>query len=150
MIKIERASTRDLTEVVDLFEKYRAFYHREPARGDAERFIGERLANGDSAIYLARDGGERARAVGLMQLYPLFSSTAMKRLWLLNDLYVEASHRRRGVARQLIGAAEELCRATGARGFFLETEATNTRAQALYESVGMSRIPSYFYGVDVV
>jgi len=154
MIAIERAGTTDLDELVGLFEKYRAFYRCEPSTDGAQRFLGARLEQGDSVVFLARDRSEPeasavGRAVGFTQLYPLFSSTAMKRLWLLNDLYVEDSHRRKGVARQLIASAAELCRSTGARGFLLETEATNARAQALYESVGMKRVTSFFYALDV-
>ena len=149
MIAIERATEQDLVDVVGLFEKYRAFYGRDAAPEAAQHFIAERLESGDSTIFLARDSAEDRRAVGLMQLYPLFSSTALKRLWLLNDLYVEESHRRKGVARELIASAVALCRSTGARGFFLETEATNARAQALYESVGMKRVTSFFYALDV-
>jgi len=149
MIAIERATEQDLVDVVGLFEKYRAFYGRDAAPEAAQHFIAERLESGDSTIFLARDGAEGRRAVGLMQLYPLFSSTALKRLWLLNDLYVEQSHRRQGVGRLLIAAAGELCRETGARGFFLETDASNTKAQALYESIGMTRVPSFFYALDL-
>ena len=149
MIDVVRATPSDIAQVTSLFEKYRAFYRCAPAPGEAERFLTERLENGDSTIFLARAAGETGSpALGFTQLYPLFSSTAMKRLWLLNDLFVEESHRRRGIGERLIAAGIELARTTKARGLFLETEATNTRAQGLYEKMGFQRNGNYFYGLD--
>jgi ribosomal protein S18 acetylase RimI-like enzyme len=149
MIEIERASLEDLLAAVDLFERYRGFYRCVAARAEAERFLRERLAQGDSTIFLARDRAQAGEAVGFMQLYPLFSSTAMKKLWLLNDLFVAESHRRRGVGESLIQAALELARSTGARGIFLETEATNAQAQALYTRMGLTKNENHFYGLDL-
>jgi ribosomal protein S18 acetylase RimI-like enzyme len=84
-----------------------------------------------------RDG----RAVGFVQLYPLFSSTAPRprRLWLLNDLYVAPEARGGGVGRALLERARGLAEETGAAGIELVTAATNTVAQGLYESVGYRR-----------
>ena len=45
----------------------------------------------------------------------------MKRLWILNDLYVAAEGRRQGVGRALIDRARALAVETGAKGLILET-----------------------------
>ena len=76
------------------------------------------------------------RFLGFAQLYPSFSSTSMKRLWILNDLFVAPAHRRGGVGRALLAAAEDFARATVAKGLVLATQKTNPTAKALYEARG--------------
>lgn len=150
MITIERASSEHLREVVPLFEKYRAFYRCDPAQERAESFLRERLEKGESVIFVARDvASAPAKAVGFVQLYPLFSSTAMKRLWLLNDLFVEESQRGVGIGERLIVAGTELARSTQARGLFLETEPSNQRAHRLYEKMGFELVGNLFYGLEL-
>jgi GNAT superfamily N-acetyltransferase len=49
---------------------------------------------------------------------------------------VTPAHRRGGVGRALMAAAEDLARATSARGLVLATQKTNATAKALYEARG--------------
>ena len=131
--KIRRGTMPDLPRIAELFEAYRQFYGQAPDPDGARAFLRERLQAGDSAILIAeRD----RRFVGFAQLYPSFSSTAMKRLWILNDLFVAPAHRRGGVGRALMAAAEDLARATSARGLVLATQKTNATAKALYQACG--------------
>ncbi|MCA9102209.1 MAG: GNAT family N-acetyltransferase [Planctomycetales bacterium] len=87
-------------------------------------------------ILVARRGPE---AVGFVQLYPLFSSVSMQRIWLLNDLYVSESARRTGVGTALLDAACEHGARTGALRLELATARTNTAAQQVYASNGWTR-----------
>ena len=130
---IRRATPADLDQLVPLFEAYRLFYEEAPAVERSRRFLAARLAEGDAVIFVAGDGGT---AVGFTQLYPLFSSTRCQRLWLLNDLFVSDQARGRGVAGQLMAAAERFAADDGACGLELATAHTNLRAQGLYESRG--------------
>jgi GNAT superfamily N-acetyltransferase len=129
MIIIRRGAEPDLPGISQLFDQYRVFYKRESDLPSAERFLRERMENGESVIFVAASGN---RLIGFTQLYPLFSSTRMKRLWLLNDLYVLLEFRGRGVSKQLLEAAKDLSRVTGAAGLLLETEKSNTIGNHLY------------------
>ena len=84
----------------------------------------------ESTIYLALD--EQDKGIGFTQLYPLFSSTRIGRLWLLNDLFVKPAHRGRGISILLIERAKKLARETKALGIILETEKTNKIGNQLY------------------
>jgi GNAT superfamily N-acetyltransferase len=130
---IRRATTADLDQLVPLFEAYRHFYEESPDAERSRRFLAERLTLGDAVIFLAADAGT---ALGFTQLYPLFSSTRCQRLWLLNDLFVAASARGRGVAGALMARAEQFAAEDGACGLELATAHTNLTAQRLYESRG--------------
>ena len=134
---VVRAGSEHLDDLVPLFNAYREFYQQAPDLEAARRFLGDRLREQDSMIFLAlQPGDERDIAVGFAQLYPSFSSVAMKRIWILNDLFVAPSFRRAGVAKQLMAAARDLAMATGAARLTLATARDNLRAKALYESHG--------------
>lgn len=128
-----RATLADLDALVPLFDAYRVFYEQRSDPSLAHRFLSGRLTTGDTVILLAEVEG---RAAGFTHLFPIFSSTRCQRLWLLNDLYVDAAARKHGVARALLAAAEAHARATGACGLELATAHTNVTAQRLYESSG--------------
>jgi hypothetical protein len=62
---------------VVLFDAYRQFYGKPSDLALASRFIEQRLASGDSVIFLAYTEKVQVRnAVGFMQLYPSFSSVS--------------------------------------------------------------------------
>ena len=135
---IRRAGPADADAVAPLFDAYRQFYQQPADPTLARAFITERLERDESVIFLAERDGQ---AVGFVQLYPLFSSTAPRprRLWLLNDLYVVPEARQGGVGRALMGRARRLAEDTGACGLELATARTNTIGQRLYESEGYRR-----------
>ncbi len=135
-IRVRPATRDDIAQVGRLFDAYRVFYEATSDRDGATAFMQKRLERRDSAILLAEIAH---RACGFVQLYPLFSSVAMERMWLLNDLYVAVDARRRGVGRALMRAAEAYARADGVRLLQLETAHTNASARALYESEGYAR-----------
>lgn len=132
-MEIILARAEHLEEMVMLFDHYRVFYKQPSDLKAARHFLQERLQANDSTIFIARENG---CGVGFTQLYPSFSSVSMKRIWILNDLFVENSHRKQGVAKLLIGAAENYARETGAVRIILATQISNMVAQALYESLG--------------
>jgi GNAT superfamily N-acetyltransferase len=130
---IRTATLTDLEALTDLFEGYRAFYHKEANPEGAKSFLKERIERNESVIYLAYKGN---KAIGFTQLYPIFSSTRMKRLWLLNDLFVVPEYRGQGVSKLLLEHAKQLARDTDACEVMLETAKTNEIGNQLYPSVG--------------
>ncbi len=133
MKNTRKATFKDLEQLSALFDQYRIFYHKESDIPAAENFLKERIQNKDSEIFVAEKDGI---LTGFVQLYPIFSSTRMQRYWLLNDLYVNADHRRKGYSKELIEAAKELCRSSNACGMLLETGKSNDVGNQLYPSCG--------------
>jgi GNAT superfamily N-acetyltransferase len=141
-VRVLRAASRDLDELVTLFDGYRQFYGRRSDPAGARAFLRERIERDESVIYLAYTGpGE---AAGFTQLYPSFSSVSLKALWILNDLYVRSDVRRGGVGRALLERARQHAADTGAKGLTLSTGVTNKAAQALYVSCGWQRDDEFF------
>lgn len=123
----------DLPRVAELFDAYRQFRGQPSDPDGARQFLRERLQAGDSVVLVAE---KEKRLAGFVQLFPGFSSASMKRLWILNDLFVTPAHRRAGIGRALLSSAEDLARATGAQGLVLAIPKTNAPARALYETRG--------------
>ncbi|MGI9530513.1 GNAT family N-acetyltransferase [Lutimonas sp.] len=130
-----KVAIKDLNELSGLFDQYRVFYRKKTDIAGAKAFLAERLTAQDSEIFVAdTDNG----LAGFVQLYPLFSSTRMKKLWLLNDLFVSPAYRSQGVSIGLIEQAKKLVRESAACGMFLETEKSNLVGNNLYPKTGFS------------
>jgi ribosomal protein S18 acetylase RimI-like enzyme len=132
-IQIRKARPADLDSLADLFNLYRIFYRKPEDLPGARRFLQERMERNESVVFVAEGD---SKLVGFTQLYPQFSSTRMKRSWLLNDLYVVKEYRGRGISKKLITEAKQLARETGSAGLLLETEKKNTIGNRLYPSAG--------------
>lgn len=133
MENTRKATIQDLPQLAELFDQYRVFYHKESDIPAAESFLKQRIENKDSEIFVAESEG---KLTGFVQLYPLFSSTRMKRYWLLNDLYVNENYRGKGFSKKLIEEAKQLAISTDASGVLLETGKSNDIGNQLYPSCG--------------
>ena len=140
-LRIVRAVAKDAERVAPLFDAYRQFYKQKSDLAGARAFLSERLQRAESVIFLALVGD---KAVGFVQLYPCFSSTAMKRMWILNDLFVTPETRRGGAAKALMERARQWALETKADGLWLETAVDNHPAQRLYERMGWKRDNDYY------
>ena len=132
-MEIRKATAEDLPQLAGLFDQYRVFYRKASDRQGAEIFLKERLLATESVIYVAVMENV---LVGFTQLYPLFSSIRLKRIWLLNDLFVAPACRGKGISKSLIDAAKQWAKSTHSAGILLETEKTNSLANRLYPSSG--------------
>jgi GNAT superfamily N-acetyltransferase len=133
-IKYRKASSSDVNQLSQLFDTYRLFYGKESDIEGAILFLNERIANNDSEIFVAENSKDKL--LGFVQLYPLFSSTRMKKLWLLNDLFVNPEYRSQGISIELINKAKQLVIETNACGMYLETEISNLIGNNLYPKTG--------------
>lgn len=141
---LNKASLKDLDLITPLFDLYRQFYEQSSDLQSAKEFLSERITNNESVIFWALDEDNIA-GMGFVQLYPLFSSVGMKRLWLLNDLYVHKDYRKMGVGEALMEKAREFAVETKAKGIILETQKTNSQAQNLYDKLGYKRDKDHYY-----
>ncbi|WP_286926803.1 MULTISPECIES: GNAT family N-acetyltransferase [Lysinibacillus] len=133
-MEMKKVTLATVKEVVPLFNAYREFYNQPSDLEQAEQFLKERLQKEESIIFLAYLD---AQPVGFVQLFPIFSSVAMKKAFLLNDLFVAEHARKQGVAMRLIEECYAYCKNEDARYITLETATNNKQAQKLYEKLGM-------------
>ena len=72
------------------------FYRQDSDLEGAKVFLRNRMERKESVIFVAVEDGEY---IGFTQLYPSFSSISMKELWILNDLFVQATKRGAGTGK---------------------------------------------------
>jgi ribosomal protein S18 acetylase RimI-like enzyme len=128
--------------VAPLFDVYRQFYGQKPDYDGAYQFLFERVQGNQSVIFAVVDHGN---ALGFTQLYPSFSSVSMEPIWILNDLFVVEKARRRGIGEQLLTAATNHAKKSGAVRLELSTAIDNVQAQALYQRLGWKRDTAFFH-----
>lgn len=134
---VREVTLHDIEQLVTLFNGYRSFYKKPLATTVAKGFLQERINNADSKIFVAENSEKQL--MGFVQLYPLFSSTRMKRYWLLNDLFVAKEFRGQKISVALIEKAKELVVTTNACGMYLETGKDNIIGNSLYTKTGFRK-----------
>ena len=141
-VKIVRAKREHVEIAATLFDAYRQFYGQSPDVEDAREFLSERFQQDQSVIFLALKDGN---GCGFTQLYPAFSSVAMRPIWILNDLFVAPEARRLGVGKSLMQAANGFAAESGAKRLVLATAIDNQSAQTLYEATGWVRDDAFLH-----
>jgi ribosomal protein S18 acetylase RimI-like enzyme len=137
---LRHATLDDVDALAPLFDAYRRFYEQPGDVALASAYLQARMEGGESVILVAEAQGA---LLGFCQLYPTWCSVAAARIFVLYDLFVDADVRRAGVGRALMRAAQDFAREAGAVRLDLSTARSNTRAQALYESLGWRRDDVY-------
>lgn len=142
-VKIHQATIYDVEDIVPLFDAYRQFYGQPSDITLARTFLVERFKHRQSVIFLATEA--TGITVGFTQLFPSFSSAKASQTYILNDLFVIPSARRKGIAVQLLQEVVKFGRSMGAMRLSLATTLDNSGAQKLYESMGWKRDEVFCY-----
>lgn len=138
----------DMTDAADAEAYQRAIESqdrmlRPSLSGDApDRTLSVRWATTATVTVLVATLSEApATVVGTLEMIgPLEASGALPRRCLLRDVWVDEAHRRRGVARLLMQAAEEQVCQQQVSFLSLEVLGSNEPALALYESLGFAEV----------
>jgi GNAT superfamily N-acetyltransferase len=134
MIKIIQAKKQHIPELVTLFEAYRAFYKKESNLQKATQFLEDRIITKESFVFIAID--DEHNMVGFVQLYPMFSSTRLDKFLVLNDLFVVAEARGKGISKLLMDRSKLLAKDYNALELVLETQKSNEIGNKLYPQEG--------------
>ena len=149
-MKIQQVKLSEVVEIAPLFDAYRQFYEQPSDVLLAESYLKKRVENDNCIIFAAR--ADTGNLIGFTLLYPTFCSLAAQPAWILYDLFVDAQMRRKGVAQKLLMTAQAFALESGAVWLRLETAATNTLGQKLYEKLGWERdadFYSYFFHLSI-
>jgi GNAT superfamily N-acetyltransferase len=140
-VVVRQAVLADLDELAAVFDQYRQFQGQPADLPACRAFLHQRFDHGDSVVFLATLDGQ---AVGMAQLYPSWSSTALARVFILNDLFVAAAGRRTGVASALLAGVEDYAWSFGACRVSLNVAQSNGPAQDLYRARGWLQDSEFF------
>ena len=128
-------------------DEYRVFYGRMSNFEESQKYASQ-LLNNDSVFFLLAISADE-KPIGFCTLFQSFSSVQAKKIFILNDLYVQNDHRRFGYGSQLLDAAIALAKKHKINFLKLETAKDNVAAQSVYEKHGWKRSGFLSYGIDV-
>jgi ribosomal protein S18 acetylase RimI-like enzyme len=141
-ISFRTATIADLPALENLVGKYYAF--DQIAHDAGEVHFGLTALIADASLGQAWLVLEGQQPVGYVIFTYGFDIEFGGRLATITDLYLEPSHRGRGIGRKVLEHIEEFCRTTGVRGLELQVERDNAEARRLYNKFGFQsadRIP---------
>jgi GNAT superfamily N-acetyltransferase len=140
-VTVRQAALSDMASLTPLFDQYRQFQGQPSDLPAARAFLQARFDHGESVVFMAHDADT---PLGFAQLYPSYSSVALARVFVLNDLFVHESGRRKGVATGLLAAVEAYAESLGAVRISLNVARDNVAGQALYEARGWRPDAQFF------
>ena len=88
------------------------------------------------------------KAIGFSTVYKGFSSTRSEQVAILNDLYIQPSHRRNGYAKKLINNALKTTKSMGVSRLQWLTAEDNKAAQKVYNNIGANQSKWFFYAKE--
>lgn len=138
-VYIRRAFISDMGWIVDLISKYRRFFGYEDDDEKLYEFTESRLSNNESVIFIACKETPREKPVGIMQLYPLYSTLMLGKIWVLNDFFIEDHYRGMGLGQKMVDWAIDFASSDGAIHLDLKTQFTNLKAMNFYEKYGFDK-----------
>jgi ribosomal protein S18 acetylase RimI-like enzyme len=145
---IRKATTQDLDQLTNLFDQYAIFYKKPSNYEKHYSYLKERLENNEAIIFVALDEDNEDKLIGFALIYVTFSSLALNKILILNDLFVDSSARKKGIGEKLILQTVELAKELGANDIRLRTAKNNTVAQGLYHKMGFVR-EDFLYSYDL-
>lgn len=141
-MEIRIAKIQDLSIIASQFDSYRQEYEKPSDLNACYTFLEDRFVNNEFVMIIAV---KENNCIGFIQIYPTFSSISLKKLWVLTDLYVTPSHRKMGIAKQLIHKSKELAQDPDSVGIVIESRISSQSAQRLYDAVGFKKDGEHLY-----
>jgi GNAT superfamily N-acetyltransferase len=128
------ATEADIEVLVQFVREYYEF-DRLPFDDQVARVALAKFVDDESLgrVWLVSSEGS---AIGYLVLTLGYSLEYGGRDAFIDEVYIRASHRGRGIGQNALTFAEDVCRSLGVRALHLEVERTNTNAHRLYRKAG--------------
>jgi GNAT superfamily N-acetyltransferase len=143
-VQIRVVTADDLVDLLPLMRAYCTFYESDPSDEDLRAMSRAFLDEGAGGTQLiARDGS--GQALGHATVLWTWDTTLAQPLAVMEDLFVAAQARGRGVGAALIEACRQQAADRGRQWLAWQTAPDNETAQRLYDGLGAQRTTWYSY-----
>ena len=128
------AGSADADAVLAMMREYYTFDHLE-FRPERARTALEKVLDDPTlgSVWMVRKGED---VLGYMVVLYGYCLEFGGRIAVLDEFYLRAHHRRRGIGRHALAFLEGVCRQLGIKALRLEVERSNDSARALYAKAG--------------
>jgi GNAT superfamily N-acetyltransferase len=141
-LTIRQAAIQDLSKLVPIFDDYRKYFGQQKVPAAVNQFLFEKFEHLESVIFIAQ---QQNKVVGFAQLYPVFSSLTLQRVWLLNDFFIAEEFRGSGIGTKLFAKVKEFTLLTKSKGIELSVEHSNKKAWVFWEKQGFKMDEEFRY-----
>lgn len=147
-VQIRMAELRDAETIAEFqlqmaWETEQKVLDRPTVAGGVEAVFAD---DGRGFYLVAADDGV---VVGSLLVTKEWSDWRNTDIWYIQSVYVIASHRGMGCFRQMYATSARLAKEQGVRVMRLYVEHDNVKAQAVYERLGMARLPYVMYQAEL-
>ncbi len=144
---IEEVTMQNFDEILPLIKEYQIFYGVEQIdeKKNQEFFSQFTQSHENGILHLYKVAH---KAIGFTTIYKGFSSTRSETVAILNDLYIQPSHRGNGYATELINNALNMAKLMGFSRLQWLTAENNETAQKLYNKIGANQTSWFFYAKE--
>lgn len=139
-MEIREANQIDLPDLLALVEKYHQFEGIELDDAGRQAALTQLINSDWGKIWVAQVSG---RLVAYLALCKGFSIESGGQDGFIDELYVEAQERGKGIGRRLLNLALSEAKAMGIRALYLIAEENNHKALSMYSRVGFRARSGY-------
>jgi GNAT superfamily N-acetyltransferase len=147
-LELRAARPDDLDRLVPLFQEMAAHYGEPPLDAAVTRSRLERSLFGTPPFARLLLAVERERALAFLTCNTSFPSPGLGRRLVIEDLFVAAEARNRGLGLSLLRRAAALAEELGASELGWTTDPRNLGSQRFYDRLGARRIEKVVYRMD--
>ncbi|MEB6549216.1 GNAT family N-acetyltransferase [Heyndrickxia sporothermodurans] len=135
-LSIRRARRKDIDELIDLMLQYIVDFYKRPRPEEKElrNLIEHLLSNPEVGVQFVAE--LEGKLVGFSTLYFTFSTTRVKKIAILNDLFVAPKTRGMKVGEELFKESLAYTKANDYAAMSWQTAHDNLIGQSLYEKMG--------------
>lgn len=138
-VSLRPAEKKDAKRLCELIQELALHEQKEPPQVTIEDVL--TFGFSERKLFSIEIAELEEEMVGYALYYFTFRTCAMKPVLYLEDLYVQPQHRRKGIAKALLGKLQSLAEKQGATYFELSVFDWNLPAQAFYETLGGKLFP---------
>lgn len=137
-VQIRSLQQGDLSQMRQMIALFDEVFEEERTGDAPDAFLTDLLASSAFVAIVATEGANPERVIGAVTLHLLPNYRTGKNDGYIYDVGVAESHRRRGIATELMRALAAHARSLDLGDLWVQADAEDTWAVAFYESLGLA------------
>lgn len=134
LVQVRLAQASDASGIGKLYPAFLASYGHHSDQQSSRQFVAKLLSEPWVRFFVATEGG--SDIIGFLGGALTYSAVSHGHAFVINDIFVDLSARRRGVAKALIAALDDYCRGSGLVKIFVEVSEDAEAVSGMFKRAG--------------